>query len=97
MGEKTSAARVPASKARGNLARILDAVRVEDERVILTQHGREVAALIRVEDLHLLEELEDHADAEEIRRRISRSTGTVSLNELEAEIRGSGGARRRGK
>ena len=80
------ATRISTSKARGNLALVVDAVRTEDERIILTQHGRDVAALIPVKDLALLEELEDRADIAEIRRRVKASSGTVTLKQLEKEL-----------
>ncbi len=76
------APRISASKARSNLARIVDAVKADDERVVLTQYGRDVAAIIPVADLKLLEEMEDGRDAAEMRRRLARSSGTVSLDDL---------------
>lgn len=86
MSEETTAHRISTSDARNNLATILDAVRVKDERVIVTQHGRDVAAIIPVDDLNLLEELEDRADSEEIRRRLAESKGTISLEDLGSRL-----------
>ena len=74
---------ITASKAREKFSALIDAIRVEDERVILTQYGRHVAALIPIDDLHLLEELEDRADLAEVRRRMSRRAGSITLDELE--------------
>lgn len=37
------------------------------ERVLLTRHGKPVAAIISKEDLELLEALEDRADLEAVR------------------------------
>ena len=85
---ENGATRISASTARGNLARIVDAVKVDDERVILTQYGRDVAAIIPVEDLKLLEEMEDRADVAEMRRRLAKSSRTVSLAELVASLEG---------
>ena len=82
----SSAHKIPVSKVRGNFSSIVDAVRVDDERIVLTQHGRDVAVIIPVGDLALLEELEDRTDAAEIRRRIARSTGTISLAELRSDL-----------
>ena len=80
--------RISTSNARGNLALVIDSIRMDDERIILTQHGRDVAALIPVEDLALLEELEDRADVAEIRRRIKASRGSIALNQLEKGLAG---------
>ena len=51
--------RIPASKARERLADILNDVAGRGDRVILHRHGKDVAAVISVDDLALLESLED--------------------------------------
>lgn len=45
----------------------LDRVAEKGERIILHRQGKNVAALIPVEDLALLEELEDRLSAEDFR------------------------------
>ena len=78
--------RIAASTARQNLATLIDAVRTEDERVVLTQYSRDVVALIPIDDLRLLEELEDRSDLAEVRRRTSRRAGAISLDQLERKL-----------
>jgi antitoxin (DNA-binding transcriptional repressor) of toxin-antitoxin stability system len=41
------------------------------ERVVLTRHGKRVAAVVPIEDLELLESLEDMSDLEEVRAALS--------------------------
>jgi prevent-host-death family protein len=41
------------------------------ERVVLTRHGRRVAAVVPIEDLELLEDLEDARDLNEVRAALS--------------------------
>ncbi len=86
MATTTEATRISTSKARASLSLVVDSVRTEYERIILTQHGRDVAAIIPIEDLVLLEELEDRADLVEVRRRIRESTGSITLNQLKREL-----------
>lgn len=62
--------RLPASKAREKLADILNEVSVRGDRVVLHRHGKDVAAVIPVEDLRLLEELEDRFDIEAAREAL---------------------------
>lgn len=56
------------------LGQIADAIRratVEGERVVLEEDGKEVVALIPIEDLRWLEELEDRLDAEEAEKALA--------------------------
>ena len=62
------ATEISASLVRQNLSKIIDRVRVEGERILVTQHGRPVAAVIDVKDLELLQLLEDCMDVAEVRR-----------------------------
>ena len=82
MKTELEATEISASSVRQNLSRILDVVRVEGERILVTQHGRPVAAVIGVEDLELLQLLEDRMDVAEARRRIKEPADKVSLEEL---------------
>jgi PHD/YefM family antitoxin component YafN of YafNO toxin-antitoxin module len=42
-------------------------VALQGERIVLERHGKPVAALVSVEDLQLLEELEDRLDVAAVR------------------------------
>jgi prevent-host-death family protein len=61
-------ARLAADKACENFSDTLDRVVAKGERIVLHREGKNVAALIPVEDLALLEELEDRLDAEDFRK-----------------------------
>ena len=76
------ATEISASAIRQNLSKIIDGVRVEGERILVTQHGRPVAAVIGVEDLELLQLLEDRMDVAEARHRMKEPADKVSLEEL---------------
>ena len=52
------------SEAREELATIVNQVAFGGERVRLTRHGRAVAAVVPIEDVELLEDLEDAIDVE---------------------------------
>ncbi len=66
-----SAARLPAGKVRQDFADTVNRVAYGGERVVLHRRGRNLAALIPLEDLALLEELEDRQDAEEARQALA--------------------------
>ena len=76
------ATEISASAVRQNLSKIIDVVRVEGDRILVTLHGRPVAAVIGVEDLGLLQLLEDRMDVAETRRRMREPVDKVSLEEL---------------
>lgn len=59
--------RLAANKAYEEFSATLDRVAEKKERIILHRHGKDIAVLIPVEDLALLEELEDRLDVEDFR------------------------------
>ncbi len=52
-------------EARKNLAEVINSAQYGKERIILTRHGKEVAGIISIDDLNLLEKLEDRLDLHE--------------------------------
>ena len=63
--------RMTASKARGEFSGLLTRVANKRERIVVHRRGKDVAVLVPVEDLALLEEMEDRGDAEEAKRRLA--------------------------
>jgi prevent-host-death family protein len=56
------------SEARESFSTTVNRVAYAGERVVLTRHGKRVAAVVPIEDLELLERLEDSIDVDEARR-----------------------------
>ena len=54
--------KLAASQARKDFADALNKVAYQHERIVLHRRGRDVAALVPVEDLELLERIEDQLD-----------------------------------
>jgi len=48
---------IPVTQARADLADLVNRVAYSGERVVLTRHGRPLAALVSAEDLERLEQL----------------------------------------
>jgi prevent-host-death family protein len=48
---------IPVTQARADLADLVNRVAYSGDRVVLTRHGKPVAALVSAEDLELLEQL----------------------------------------
>ena len=55
------------SEARESFSETVNRVAFGGERVVLTRHGRRVAAVVPIEDLELLEQLEDARDLDDVR------------------------------
>ena len=83
-------ARITTGKAKHPLTAILNRVASERERVIVRRRGKDVAALVPLEDLAVLEEMEDRQDARDFRaaKRQWEREGkkTVSWDKLKAEL-----------
>lgn len=60
--------RLSVIEARQNFAETLNHAVYKGERVILHRRGKDIAAIISIEDLGLLEALEDQLDVEETDR-----------------------------
>jgi prevent-host-death family protein len=66
---------VSISEIRDNLADALNRVAYGGERVVLERRGKGVAALVSLEDLQTLEELEDQADVKAAKKALKEKGG----------------------
>jgi len=79
--------RIGVSEARENLSEVVDRARYTHERVVLTKRGREVGAIISIDDLKLLEMLEDQLDIQEARQALEDAQGKrISYDELRKKL-----------
>src|SRR5947207_11387433 len=87
--------------ARKDLADILNRAAYGKERVVLTRRGKDVAAIVPMDDLAILEAIEDHmdvAESEKILERVKRgSEETFSLDEVKAKYQAGKRTRKPGK
>jgi prevent-host-death family protein len=61
---------VTTAEARKKFAEIVNRVAYGKEPVVLTRRGEEIAALISMEELELLQLIEDHIDIEDARKAL---------------------------
>lgn len=59
------------SEARESFSTTINRVAFGGERVVLTRHGRRVAAVVPISDLELIEALEDARDLDEVREALA--------------------------
>ena len=76
---------ISVSALRGKLSDVFGRVRFAHERVVVSCHGKNVGAIVSIEDLDLLREIEDRGDILMGLRALETGTFTP-LDEVEAEL-----------
>ncbi len=81
--------RISISSAREELADALNRVAYGGERILIHRRGKNVAAVVSVEDLKLLERLEDKIDLDLAREALAdvKKHGTIPWKELKKELK----------
>jgi prevent-host-death family protein len=64
--------RLTASEAREGFSDTLNRVAYGGERIVLRRRGRDLAAIVPIEDLALIERIEDEIDVRQARRALAR-------------------------
>ncbi|MEV1114366.1 type II toxin-antitoxin system Phd/YefM family antitoxin [Actinosynnema sp. NPDC049800] len=77
---------MPISEARDHLGDLVSRVEHAAERAVLTRHGKPVAAVISMDDLHRLEAAEDEADLAAARAALASAGPRVPHHEVLAEF-----------
>jgi prevent-host-death family protein len=79
---------IPTAEARRQLAELVNRVAYAKERLVLTRHGRAVAALVPIEDLTLLERIQARLRGRSVERalREAEEGQTVSWDSLRADL-----------
>ena len=79
-------ARLAASAARLQFAELVNQVAFGGERVVLHRHGKDVAAIVPLADLQLLEELENRMDLDAARAALKEKAPRVAWDKLKKEL-----------
>jgi prevent-host-death family protein len=84
----TEAWTLPATEARARFSEVVNRAAFASERVVLTRRGKRFAAVVPIEDLDFLEEMEDRADAEDYRAALkaAREKPRVKWEDLKKEL-----------
>ena len=74
--------------AREKMADVLNRVAYAKDRVRITRRGKEVAAVVPIEDLELIERLEDEIDIREAKKALAdvRKHGTIPWEEVKKDL-----------
>jgi prevent-host-death family protein len=76
------------AEAKEEFSELINRVAHNKERVVLTRRGKDIAALIPIEDLALLQASQDKSDLHDAVEALkeARHQGTITLDVLKEEI-----------
>ena len=79
---------VTAKELKESASSVLSRAQYGNERIAVSRHGKEIAAVVPIEDARLLEQLEDLLDTKDVLAAIEEAEqkGTISLAELREEL-----------
>lgn len=79
---------IDAKEAKEEFSELLNRVYHSKERIIVTRRGKEIAAIVSLDDLHKLQESQSKSDLEEAVEALkeARIKGTITLDDLKEEI-----------
>jgi prevent-host-death family protein len=75
-----------AVQAREKFADLVNRSAYRGERITLTRRGKGIAAVVPIEDLRLLEELEDRIDIAEARKALKEPGPNIPLAEVKRRL-----------
>ena len=73
---------ISTADARKHFADIVNKVAYGKEPVVLTRRGQEVAALVSMDELALLQQIEDHIDIEDAKKALAEPGENISAQEV---------------
>ncbi|MDQ6602959.1 MAG: type II toxin-antitoxin system Phd/YefM family antitoxin [Chloroflexota bacterium] len=75
------------AEASEQFSEMFDRAADDKERIIVTRQGKRVVAIVPIEDMEAMEEIEDRIDLEEAAkaRAEAKEKGTISLAEMKAK------------
>ena len=73
---------ITTADARKNFADIVNRVAYGNEPIVLTLRGQEIAALISIDELELLQQIEDHIDIEDAKKALAEPGGNISAQDF---------------
>ena len=73
---------ITTADARKHFADIVNKVAYGNEPIVLTRRGQEIAALISMDELELLQQIEDHIDIEDAKKVLAEPGENISAQEF---------------
>lgn len=77
---------VSTADARKKFADIVNKVAYGKESIVLTRRGQEIAALISMEELGLLQQIEDYIDIEDANKALADPGNNISAQKMWSQL-----------
>ncbi len=74
--------KISTADARKNFADIVNKVAYGKESIVLTRRGQDVAALVSIDELELLQQIEDHIDIEDAKLALAEPGENIPAEEV---------------
>ena len=74
--------KISTANAIKNFADTVDKVAYGKESIVLTRRGKDVAALVSIDELKLLQQIEDYIDIEDAKKTLQEPVGNMPENEV---------------
>ncbi len=79
--------RLNSSEARATFAEALNRARFAGERTVIRRHGKDIAAVVSIDDFRALEAIEDRLDLEDARKIMKRPGRLISWEKIKADLK----------
>jgi len=76
------ATKISTADARKDFANIVNKVAYGKESIVLTRRGQNIAALVSIEELELLQQIEDYIDIEDAKKALESHEENIPANEI---------------
>ena len=73
---------ITTAEARKNFADIVNKVAYGKEPIVLTRRGQEVAALVSIDELELLQQIEDYIDIEDAKKALAEPADSIAAEDV---------------
>ena len=74
--------KISTADARKDFANIVNKVAYGKESIVLTRRGQEIAALVSIEELELLQQIEDYIDIEDAKKALEGQENNIPASEV---------------
>ena len=73
---------ISTADARKDFANIVNKVAYGKESIVLTRRGQEIAAIVSMEELELLQQIEDYIDIEDAKKALEGHVDNIPADEV---------------
>ncbi len=77
---------ISTTDARKKFANLVNKVAYGKESIVLTRRGQEIAALISMEELGLLQQIEDYIDIEDANKALADPGNNISAQKMWSQL-----------